>query len=120
MVEDDVTRADHACACAHCDPSLAVMTRRQGPQHVSVRFWDDPAERAQQSGAEVYVDGELVTGVFEAILGEQGTVWRYRGTPSGSSTGQHPCLNCIGKTAATFICTEKLSGVVELRAKARA
>jgi hypothetical protein len=127
-------RRDHRCACATCDPSLALDGIRRAPQHIGVRFWsDDPS-------AEILVDGQAVGGAFEAILGEEGLVWAYRATPS--SAGYHPCLTCrdaaerdgrlspdgyrlhqaadgTDEQLPFEICSLKLIGRVEIRREAR-
>jgi hypothetical protein len=103
---------DHICACPHDDPALEVMSKRQGPHHVGVRFWDEGIPLYRK--ADILLDGQIVYGVFEAVLGDQGTVWRYRGIPSSAGRNRHQCATCnIG------ICTEKLTGRVEFRVRAR-
>lgn len=125
---DQLTREDHTCSCEHCDPSLVVMSRRQGAQHIGVRFWDDPVERAQTSNVEILLDDTVVHGVFEAILGETGTIWRYRGVPSAANEGRHVCLTCRDRLAASGVdtedapispCREKVVGNVGMRAVSR-
>lgn len=131
-------RTDHDCACPTCDPSLEVSSVRQGQNHVIVRFWDSPSlERARNEGGVIELDGVPVIHAFEAILGDEGTVWSWCDTP----IGMHRCLRCIalnlgsisedhvvrinrspeGTTTHTAInlCTRKLTGRVELRASAQ-
>lgn len=114
----DAARADHTCACTNCDASLAVVTERQGDQHVAVRFWD----RVERRNIQILLEGKPVTRAFEAILGEEGTVWRYREhIPNGNV---HRCLTCLDRGSNELRagawydippCTEKLHGRVELR-----
>jgi hypothetical protein len=127
-------RRDHRCACARCDPSLALDGIRRAPQHIGVRFWSDDPK------AEILVDGRVIDGVFEAILGEEGLVWAYRETPP--SAGYHPCLTCCDAAERADllspdgyrlqraadgtdeqvpfeICSLKLIGRVEIRRAAR-
>jgi hypothetical protein len=130
----DEIRADHACTCPTCTPEIAVSSARQGPQHIGVRFWDDnPEESSRQKRAMILLDGVEVTGVFEAVLGEHGTIWRYRGVPSGQYFGRHRCLNCLRKGNGLIeqngglfpvdgvpepqACQEMLAGAVELMAR---
>ena len=124
---DAAIRADHTCACAHDDPDLAVSSKRRGEHHIGVRFWDDPDACAQGDTAEILVDGRVVHGVFEAILGVEGIVWRHRGVPAASGEGRHVCLTCRDRLRrigtedddlllACGICTEKLVGRVGFRA----
>lgn len=140
----DVAVMDHVCSCPNDNPDLQVHDERQGLQHIGVRFWDGGEDGTNAAHAEITVDGILVHGVFEAILGEQGTVWRYRGTPGASRTGRHLCQTCTARARAAgllsdgatrvyesvegiiqcvtpeiTLCTEKLTGRVELRVKER-
>ena len=93
---EERVRRDHWCACATCDPSLRVTGERQGLQHVGVRFW---GEEEARRGAIILLDGLEIGNVFEAILGEQGTIWVYQSVPwtderGDHPRGYHPCLNC--------------------------
>lgn len=119
---------DHKCACVRCDPSLRVDSTRRGPHHIGVRFWEEnPQEKLNQYKASIFLNGERVEGVFEAVLGEPGVgvVWRYRGCPSASRNDRHLCLTCTrGRTlpdvdellsSVAGVCTERLEGAVELR-----
>jgi hypothetical protein len=133
---NDQIMADHACTCPTCTPAVAVSSARQGPQHIGVRFWDDnPEEGIHQRYAMLLLDGVEVAGVFEAVLGEQGKVWRYRGVPSASDMGRHLCLTCRRRESATIamddstyppdgiptarLCQEMLHGAVALTARPR-
>lgn len=138
-------RADHTCTCTHDDPSLEVISTRQGPHHIGVRFWEDGTEEKQRDlNAQILLNGMVIEGVVEAILGDQGTIWRYRGVPAASKEGRHVCQTCRQRAAAAGLgkddgtvrfemtergteratpeiraCMERLTGSVELRAKAR-
>lgn len=124
---DAAIRADHRCSCPYDDPDLAVSSKRRGDHHIGVRFWDDPEECARGKTAEILVDGVVVHGVFEAILGVEGVVWRHRGVPAASHEGRHICLVCADRLreqgspddsllTSCGICTERLIGLVEFRA----
>jgi len=125
---------DHSCACSTCDPSLMSLPQRQGPQHIGVRFWDEnPEERARDRNAMILLNGVEIAGVFEAVLREHGSIWRYRGVPSESEKNRHLCQTClkngghqIGANGGFYpvegvpspgICQEILKGSVELRAR---
>lgn len=143
LAREDRVRAHHTCSCVVCEPSVVVDTTRHGDRpesHVSVRFWDVPSEeQARKRTGEILLDGEIVSGAFEALLGDPGTVWAYRTEPDGV----HRCVRCIEQAArqgvltedrmvqvgqdgsglvvhtAINLCTEKLTGQVELRALAQ-
>lgn len=134
MRDPDEVRRDHVCACLGCDPSVVVMSARVGPQHVGVRFWEDnPEERDKYYNVAVLLDGVEISGVFEAVLGEEGTIWRYRGLPSPSSTGKHYCVTCLERGRRKIeengglypsdgvpdwnLCQERLQGAVSLRVR---
>lgn len=90
----------HACACRACDPDrLSPTTPRQGEHHTAVRFGD--ARRIV-----VYVDGQRVSCVYEAIAGDPGCIWRY--TPNdepqpGNCPGHHVCQTCGREPCAEVV-----------------
>lgn len=127
-------KQDHTCTCPGCDPSVRVASMRVSNQHIGVRFWDeDGPEANEQRRAKILLNGVKVDGAFEAVLGSEGAVWRYRGVPSAGRIGKHYCITCreradrlIADNAGLFptegvpelqLCQEKLTGKVEMIAR---
>lgn len=138
---DEEIRMDHRCSCPECDPRTAVHSQKTGPMHISVRWWDQdelPDGMPSRNQILILLDGVEISGVFEAVLGAEGSVWRYRGL-AASESGKHLCVRCRQERSRqqarelddgslsvptlfpeVQLCTERLDGAVELRAKPRA
>lgn len=116
-----MVKAHHTCACVGCDSSIAsaVTSGRQSSNHIAVRFWSDDVQpewqglRGFSNSVVILLDGERVERAFEAILGEDGSIWRYRQEPLGFV---HTCVTCEERgTININPCVEHLTGRVEMR-----